>query len=116
MDVLRDVTLTIGPRERIGVVGPNGIGKSTLLRILAGTEEPDAGTVARAPATLEVGLLPQEPDAEPGETLGAYLARRAGVAAAEARLDELTARMAADPDAVAAYTEALERLLHLGGE
>src|SRR5215218_5469709 len=116
MDVLRDVTLTIGPGDRIGVVGPNGIGKSTLLRILAGTEEPDAGTVARAPATLEVGLLPQEPDAAPGETLGAYLARRSGVAAAEARLDELTARMAADHEAVGEYTEALERFLHLGGE
>jgi ATPase subunit of ABC transporter with duplicated ATPase domains len=116
MDVLRDVTLTIGPRERIGVVGPNGIGKSTLLRILAGLEAPDAGTVTRAPATLEVGLLPQEPDAEPGETLAAYLARRSGVAAAEARLDELTARMATDPGAVGAYSEALERFLHLGGE
>ena len=115
-DVLRDVTLAIGPGDRIGVVGPNGIGKSTLLRILAGTEAPDAGTVARAPATLEVGLLPQEPDAAPGETLGAYLARRSGVAEAEAHLDELTARMAADPDAVTAYTEALERFLHLGGE
>src|SRR5215213_5575191 len=116
MDVLRDVTLTIGPRERIGVVGPNGIGKSTLLRILAGTETPDAGTVTRAPAALEVGMLPQEPDAEPGETLAAYLARRSGVAAAEARLDELTARMASDPDAVGEYSDALERFLHLGGE
>ena len=34
--VLDDVTLTIGPRARIGLVGPNGVGKSTLLRILAG--------------------------------------------------------------------------------
>ena len=115
-DVLRDVTFGVGPGERIGVVGPNGIGKSTLLRILAGIEAPDAGTVTRAPAALEVGLLPQEPDAQAGETLAAYLARRSGVAEAERRLDELTARMAADPDAVDAYSEALERFLHLGGE
>ena len=47
-DVLRDVSLTIAPRRRIGVVGPNGIGKSTLLRILAGEEVPDAGEVRRA--------------------------------------------------------------------
>ena len=114
-DVLRDVTLGIAPRGRIGIVGPNGIGKSTLLRILAGTEAPDAGTVTRTPASLEVGLMPQEPDAAAGETLRAYLARRAGVAAAAARLDELTARLE-DPAALAAYQEALERFLHLGGE
>ena len=42
--VLDDVTLTVGPRARIGLVGPNGVGKSTLLRILAGVEEPDRGT------------------------------------------------------------------------
>jgi ATPase subunit of ABC transporter with duplicated ATPase domains len=112
-DVLRDVTLAIAPGDRIGVVGPNGIGKSTLLRILAGLETADAGTVTRAPAALEVGLLPQEPDAAPGETLGAYLARRAGVAEAEARLEALTAQL---PDSVEAYTEALERFLHLGGD
>src|SRR5207248_2626299 len=76
--VLDDVSLSIGPQTRIGVVGPNGIGKSTLLRILAGLEEPDGGRVERAPASLTVGFLPQEPDARPGETLRAYLARRTG--------------------------------------
>jgi ATPase subunit of ABC transporter with duplicated ATPase domains len=115
-DVLRDVSLTVAPRRRIGVVGPNGIGKSTLLRILAGEEAPDAGAVRRAPRDLEVGRLPQEPDALPGETLGAYLARRTGVAAAEARMDALAARLHEGDDAVHAYTEALERFLHLGGD
>src|SRR6476646_10569948 len=63
--VLDDVSLSIGPQSRVGVVGPNGIGKSTLLRILAGLEEPDGGRVERAPAALTVGFLPQEPDARP---------------------------------------------------
>ncbi len=48
------------PGARIGVVGPNGVGKSTLLRIAAGLEEPDAGTVARAPGWLTVGYMAQE--------------------------------------------------------
>ena len=74
--VLEDVSLGVPPRSRIGVVGPNGAGKSTLLRILAGLEEPDAGRVTRAPATLTVGYLPQERDARPGETLLSYLERR----------------------------------------
>jgi ATPase subunit of ABC transporter with duplicated ATPase domains len=114
--VLDDVSLTVGPESRIGVVGPNGIGKSTLLRILAGLEEPDAGAVRRSPASTTVGWLPQEPDAHAGEVLRAYLARRTGVAAAEAELERLTAAMAGDPSLVEAYSEALERFLALGGD
>ena len=114
--VLTEVDVSVGPRSRLGLVGPNGIGKSTLLRILAGLEIPDAGAVERAPKTLEVGWLPQEVEAAPGETLQAYLARRTGVAAAEAELDRLTEAMATDPDAIEPYTEALERFLALGGE
>src|SRR5439155_13793 len=49
--VLEDVTVVVPPRARIGLVGPNGVGKSTLLRILAGLEEMDGGTVRRAPAS-----------------------------------------------------------------
>ena len=41
--VLDQVSLTVGPRARVGLVGPNGVGKSTLLRILAGIESPDEG-------------------------------------------------------------------------
>ncbi len=48
--VLDEVTLAVGAGSRVGVVGPNGVGKSTLLRLLAGLEEPDGGRVVRAPA------------------------------------------------------------------
>jgi ATPase subunit of ABC transporter with duplicated ATPase domains len=58
--VLHDVTLAVPPDARIGLVGPNGVGKSTLLRILAGLEEPDRGAVRRTPPSLAVAYLPQE--------------------------------------------------------
>ncbi|MBW2273471.1 MAG: ABC-F family ATP-binding cassette domain-containing protein [Deltaproteobacteria bacterium] len=58
--ILRDVTLTIRSRERVGLVGNNGSGKSTLGRILAGVEESDAGGIARRRGS-SVDYLPQEP-------------------------------------------------------
>src|SRR5258708_16997060 len=79
--VLHDVSLVISPGDRIAVVGPNGVGKSTLLRVLAGLVQPDAGMVSAAGT---VGYLPQERDRRPAETAMDYMARRTGVAAAEA--------------------------------
>ena len=58
--ILLDVTLAVPGGARIGVVGPNGVGTSTLLRIAAGLDEPDSGHVSRAPSTLTVGYMAQE--------------------------------------------------------
>jgi ATPase subunit of ABC transporter with duplicated ATPase domains len=85
--VLNGVSITVRPRDRIGIVGPNGVGKSTLLRILAALEAPDRGSVSRTPDALTVGYLPQERRTRPGETLGAHLVRRAGGEVAEWRLE-----------------------------
>jgi len=114
--VLSEISLTISPQTRLGVVGPNGAGKSTLLAALAGLLAPDAGTVSLAPPTATVGLLPQEPDRRPGETLAAFLARRTGVGAAQLALDAAASALAAQaPGASDAYSTALERWLDLGG-
>ncbi len=112
--VLDGVDLTIGPRSRIGVVGPNGVGKSTLLRILAGREPADGGRMVASPPDLTVGYLPQEPQARPGESLAAYLARRTGVAAAETELEAAAAALG-EPGGDERYSAALERYLALGG-
>ena len=114
--VLRDVSLIVPDDARIGVVGPNGIGKSTLLRVMAGAEAPDEGRVLLSPPTWRVGLLDQRGRPAGDETVAEHLARLTGVAAAGERLDALTAALAEDPARVDAYTEALEAFLALGGD
>jgi ATPase subunit of ABC transporter with duplicated ATPase domains len=114
--VLDGVSLSIGAGDRTGIIAPNGIGKSTLLKVLAGDLEPDAGAVTRAPATTTVLRLAQEPDIRPGESITEQLARRTLVAAAQADLDAaLGALERADAGADDAYDAALQRWLALGG-
>jgi ATPase subunit of ABC transporter with duplicated ATPase domains len=67
---LDEVTLVLPPGARIGVVGSNGMGESTLLRMMAGLELPTSGSVERA-AGVSVGILLQEPPLdEDGTALG----------------------------------------------
>jgi ATPase subunit of ABC transporter with duplicated ATPase domains len=114
--ILDQVNLAVGPGSRVGLVGPNGIGKTTLLRVLAGLESVDSGMVERMPASLSIGYLEQEPDAVAGETLLDYLSRRTGVTAASADLDRFTALLETDPSAVEGYTDALDAFLARGGD
>ena len=67
--ILFDVSFNINPSERVGLIGPNGCGKTTLLRILAGVETPEQGLVTRVPPDLQIGYLPQGFKANPGHTV-----------------------------------------------
>jgi ATPase subunit of ABC transporter with duplicated ATPase domains len=113
--VLDGIDLNVGPRTRLGVVGPNGVGKTTLLRLLAGLDRPDRGEVVRTPPDLRVGYLAQERD-RPDEPLLAYLGRRTGVAEAEAELEAAGTDLAAGAaGADDRYAGALDAFLALGG-
>ncbi|MEU0843760.1 ABC-F family ATP-binding cassette domain-containing protein [Streptomyces sp. NPDC005962] len=107
--------LVVAPGEVIGLVGVNGAGKSTLLRLLAGLTDPEQGAIRISPPHATVGHLPQEPERRAGETVRAFLARRTGVAVAQADLDATTQALAdGTPGADDAYAVALERWLSLG--
>lgn len=111
--------LTVAPGDVVGVVGANGAGKSTLLRLLAGADEPQAGSVSLAPADAFVGWLPQEHERIAGETVLQYLGRRTGCAAATADMDAAAAALAdpvpdGGPDPADVYSTALERWLASG--
>ena len=112
--ILVDVDVSLEPGHRIGLIGPNGVGKSTLLRILAGGQRPDSGAVQLSPPSATVGYLDQEPERTPEVVLD-YVARRTGVAAAHAELDAATAHLAAASlGADDRYSTALDRWLALG--
>ena len=113
--ILTDVDLTEGPEHRLGVVGPNGVGKSTLLQILAGIEAPDSGSVVVTPPGSTMAYVAQEPEVDRTETLSELLARRTGVAAAGGELEAAgQALAAAGPGSEERYSLALERYLALG--
>jgi ATP-binding cassette subfamily F protein uup len=66
--LLESVTLTVAPREKVGLVGRNGCGKTTLLKILAGAERADSGEISRLRG-LRVGYLPQEFELDGSKTV-----------------------------------------------
>ncbi|GHH84467.1 ABC transporter ATP-binding protein [Kitasatospora indigofera] len=108
--------LVVAPGDVVGLVGANGAGKSTLLRLMAGLDTPEGGSLRLSPPTANVGHLPQEPERRAGESVRDFLARRTGVAAAQAALDAATeglveGRAGADD----AYAVSLDRWLDLGG-
>ena len=107
-DVLHNVGFTLAPGERVGLVGPNGEGKTTLLRILAGLETPTEGKLSIA-STVRVGYLPQDVPVLEGSTLrGAMLDVFAHLHEMERQLHEMADRMQEpDGDGQAAHDKLL---------
>lgn len=117
--ILAEVTFTLKAGERLGLVGQNGCGKTTLLRIIAGLERADSGVVSRTPADLRLRFLQQGLAYTEGETLGGYMDRLAGdLAGCSQRVAALAEQLASRPEAAPlqrAYDEALAALERAAG-
>jgi len=96
--LLADVDLHVRPDDRLGLVGRNGTGKTTLLRILTGLEEYEAGRIVKRPGTA-IGYLRQEIDPNQDHSVEQEASRAlAGLEAIEAEMRELELGMAAVRD------------------
>ena len=119
--ILEDVSFVVNPGERVGLVGPNGCGKTTLLRIIVGQEQPDRGSVRFSPADVTVGYLAQALEFEPGATVGDVMRQAVeGLHEAERQVEALAQQMAiAQGDELASlmdeYADALARFEAAGG-
>ena len=114
-EVLRDVSWEVKPGDRIGLVGVNGAGKSTQLRIIAGLEEPSSGQVVRQ-GDPRIAYLQQEFDVDPRRTVRQELFQAFGEAAEVLNRQQLVEeamaapRAAADPDHLDALIRELGEL------
>jgi sulfate-transporting ATPase len=116
--ILKDISISFFPGAKIGLLGLNGSGKSTVLKIMAGVDKDIEGEVT-AMSNLKIGYLPQEPELDPGLTVRDTVQEGLGeVFGAQRRLDEVYAAYAepdADFDALASEQSRLEAILATGG-
>ena len=121
LKVLDHINFNINRGDRVGLIGPNGCGKTTLLKIITGELAPDRGSVQRSPAAIRLGYLPQALDFPADATVGDVLATAQGErVSTETRLAEAAERVAAAGNgalaaALAEYDRALAAFEAQGG-
>ncbi|MDO8350521.1 MAG: ATP-binding cassette domain-containing protein, partial [Gallionella sp.] len=116
--IIKDISLSFFPGAKIGLLGLNGSGKSTVLRIMAGVDKEYDGEVQHLP-NIRIGYLAQEPQLNPENTVRQEVEEALGeVMQAQQKLDEVYAAYAeedADFDALAAEQARLENIIAAAG-
>lgn len=116
--IIKDISLSFFPGAKIGLLGLNGSGKSTVLRIMAGADKEFEGEVQWQPG-ISIGYLPQEPQLDPAKTVREEVESGLGeVMEAKLRLDEIYAAYAepdADFDLLAEQQAKYENILAVSG-
>lgn len=116
-NIIKDISLSFFPGAKIGLLGLNGAGKSTVLRIMAGVDKEFEGEAVPM-GGIKIGYLPQEPELDPEKTVREEVESGLGeVAAAQKRLEEVYAEYAnpdADFDALAEEQGRLEAIIAAG--
>lgn len=111
--VLADVSFSLGRGQKVALVGHNGTGKTTLLKMLSGIEEPDAGTLEVAQNAC-IGYLPQDTSLSGDETIYAYLRRIVGVDILEEEIKKLSVHLD-DPAKARLYDDVNDKYIRLDG-
>ncbi len=115
--IIKDISLSFFPGAKIGLLGLNGAGKSTVIRIMAGVDKEYEGE-ARPQPGIKIGYLPQEPDLDPNKDVRGNVEEALGeIKQAMTRLDEVYAAYAepdADFDALAKEQGELENIIQAG--
>jgi ATPase subunit of ABC transporter with duplicated ATPase domains len=117
--VLADISFVINDNEHVGLVSPNGVGKTTLLRCIVGQDAPDGGAIILSPPRQSIGYLPQSFVERADSTVGAVIASaQAELLAAAEELQHAADALAGAEDmesALATYDAAFARFEALGG-
>jgi ATPase subunit of ABC transporter with duplicated ATPase domains len=112
--ILERVSFSVGAGQKVALVGQNGVGKSTLLKIIAGMETPERGELLKPKRAL-IGYLPQEAQAESDETLGDYLHRMVGLSDIEIEMKILEPSLG-EPKNLEQYELLRQEYTRLGGD